>query len=79
MDLIFNAPDEVRRTWRNQGEYERPIGDGSGMTEMVTLPRTESQKQNWDANERGKIDFQRAQTTPGHIGLSSAEDEKIIH
>ena len=75
VDLLFDAPEEVRRTWRNQGEYERPIGDGSGMTEMVTLPRTESQKQNWDANERGQIDFQRTnQSAAGNVGMSSAED-----
>ena len=74
IDLIFKAPDEVRRTWRNQGEFERPLGDGSGMTEMVTLPRTEAQKQNWDANERGSIDFARASRSPGNISMSSAED-----
>ena len=74
VDLIFDAPEEVRRTWRNQGEYQRPIGDGSGMTEMVTLPRTEAQKQNWDANERGQIDFARSSTAAGNIGMSSAED-----
>ena len=74
IDLVFKAPEEIRRTWRNQGEFERPLGDGSGMTEMVTLPRTESQKQNWDANERGQIDFARASRSPGNISMSSAED-----
>ena len=74
IDLFFIAPPEVRRTWRNQFETTRPMGDGSGMTEYVTLPRTEAQKQLWDANERAQIDFARAARTPGNIAMSSAED-----
>ena len=30
----------------------------------ITLPRTEAQKQVWDANERAQIDFARASRTP---------------
>lgn len=74
IDLYFTAPTEVRRTWRNQGEYERMLNDGSGMTEMITRPRTEEEKQLWDANELAQIDFSRAATTPGPIAMSSAED-----
>ena len=73
-DLFFTAPSEVRRTWRNQGEFERQLTDGSGMTEIITRPRTESEKQLWDANELAQIDFSRAATTPGGVAMSSAED-----
>jgi len=74
VDLFFTAPIEVRRTWRNQMETERLIGDGSGMTEIITRPRTEEEKMLWDANELAQIDFSRAATTPGPIAMSSAED-----
>ena len=72
IDLLFEAPVEVRRTWRNQGEYERALPNGG--TEIITRPRTELEKQDWDANERGKIDYERASVIPGNVSMSSAED-----
>lgn len=74
IDLLFTAPEEVRRTWRNQSEYKRELGDGSGSTEIITRPRTELEKQDFDLNERAAIDFSRASSIPGNISMSSAED-----
>ena len=74
VDLFFTAPSKVRDVWRNQMETTRPIGDGTGRTEFITIPRTEEQKMLWDANELAQIDFSRAATTPGNVAMSSAED-----
>jgi len=74
LNLYFDAPKEVKDTWRRQGEYEEVIDAELGTTEMVTRARTAVEKAKWDDTFYAQLDVQRAGSSPGDVALSSFED-----
>ena len=74
LNLYFDAPKEVRDTWRRQGEYEEVLDEDLGTTHMVTRARTAVEKAKWDDTFYAQLDIQRAVSTAGDVAMSSFED-----